>query len=58
MDAITEAHVLKLERERDEAIEQAGELELDLQQANESIAILTAQLRIKEQESHYPIEAA
>jgi len=58
MDEITKAHVLRLEQERDEAIEQLAERDLDLQEANESIAILTAQLRIKEQESNYPVEAA
>jgi len=58
MDEITKAHVLRLEQERDDAIEQLAERDLDLQEANESIAILTAQLRIKEQESHYPIEVA
>lgn len=54
-DDITQAYIAMIMAERDEAVEHAGELELDLQQANESIAILTAQLRMLKQDRTYEV---
>jgi hypothetical protein len=57
MDEITKAYVLKLEHERDAAIEHAADMELDLMEAHEHIVVLLGQLRIKDQDANYPVDA-
>lgn len=44
-DEITAAHIRKIEAERDEAIEEAGSLQLDLDEARETITDLLVELR-------------
>ena len=55
MDEVTKAYICKLEQERDDAYEQAADLDIECQQLHEHISVLVGELIRVRQDQNYPV---